>query len=155
MIIYIANNTVTYSHPLFFNLIWWHRPCIWLGTTHRIHPCNPSHYGLWVNLHFFTMCIYKHCFLPMFLLWNVVLKCLALCLITMIAARFPRLYACLACSSVQTTTCLISSPIACPQSSELCWMSIVFCFLYFCYMLHFFVTSFWLVGVKINMFGIA
>jgi len=32
--------------------------------------------------------------------WNVVLKCLALCLITTIAARFLHLYACLTCSSV-------------------------------------------------------
>ena len=43
-------------------------PCIWLGTT---YPCNPPHYGLWVwvNLHFFTMFIYKHCFLPMLLVF--------------------------------------------------------------------------------------
>jgi len=40
-----ANNTVTWSHPLLFNFIRWHRPCIWLGTA---HPCNPPHYGLWV-----------------------------------------------------------------------------------------------------------
>ena len=39
-------------------------PCIWLGTT---HPCNLPNYGLWVNLQFFMMWIYKHCFLPMLL----------------------------------------------------------------------------------------
>ena len=47
-------------------------PCTWLGTT---HPCNPSHYGLWVNLYFFTMSIYKHlivfCTCYLFLQWNV------------------------------------------------------------------------------------
>jgi len=45
-------------------------PCIWLGTT---HPCNPPQYGLEVNLHFFTICMYKHCFLPMLLVF--VIKC--------------------------------------------------------------------------------
>ena len=45
-------------------------PCIWLGTT---HPCNPPHYGLWVNLYFFTMCIYKNCLLPMLLVFAM--KC--------------------------------------------------------------------------------
>ena len=28
-------------------------------------PCNPPNYGLWVNLLFFMMCIYKLCFPPM------------------------------------------------------------------------------------------
>ena len=67
---------------------------------------QPTHYGLWVNLYFFTMCIYKHCFLPMYLFlpWNVVLKCLALCLKTIIAARFLHLYACLTCSSVHASS---------------------------------------------------
>ena len=45
-------------------------PCIWLGTT---HPCNPPNYGPWVNLHFFIMCTYKHCFLPMLLV--LAMKC--------------------------------------------------------------------------------
>jgi len=63
---------------------------------------------------------------------NVESKCLALCLITIIAARFLHLYACLTYSSVHasilhhclpTITCvmLMSSPIACPPSSVLCW----------------------------------
>jgi len=43
-------------------------------------------------------------------------------------------------------TCLISSPIACPSSSVLCWCLLRF---YSCYMLHFFVTPFWLVCVHI------
>ena len=45
-------------------------PCIWLGTT---HPCNPPQYGLWENLHFFMICMYKHCFLPVLLVF--VMKC--------------------------------------------------------------------------------
>ena len=63
---------------------------------------------------------------------NVESKCLALCLINIIAARFLHLYACLTYSSVHasilhhclpTITCvmLMSSPIACPPSSVLCW----------------------------------
>jgi len=47
-------------------------------------------------------------------------------------------------------TCLISPPIACPPSSVLCWC--LLCFLFFCYMLHFFVTSFSLVCVHIFSF---
>jgi len=94
-----ANNTVTWSHPLLFNFIRWH----WLGTT---HPCNPPHYGLWVNLRFFTICIYKLFFCPcyLFLQWNVVLKCPALCLITITDARIPHLYACLTCSSINASS---------------------------------------------------
>ena len=45
-------------------------PCIWLETT---HTCNPPHYGLWVILYFFTICMYKHCFLPLLLVF--VVKC--------------------------------------------------------------------------------
>ena len=30
---------------------------------------QPTPYGLWVKLHFFTMCICKHCFLPMLLVF--------------------------------------------------------------------------------------
>ena len=46
--------------------------------------------------------VFRPCYL--FLLWNVVLKCLALCLITIIAAYFPHLYACLTCSSVHASS---------------------------------------------------
>ena len=64
----------------------------------------------------FINIVFCPCYL--FLLWNVVLKCFALCLITIIVARFLHLYACL--------TCLISSPIACPPSSVLCWCLLCF-----------------------------
>jgi len=113
------------------------------------HPCNPPHYGLWVNLHFFTMCICNIVFCPcyLFLLWNVVLKCLALCLITIIAARFPHLYACLTCSSVHA-----SSLHALLAHHHLCYVDVYCVFYFFCYMLHFFVTSFWLVCVHIFSF---
>ena len=78
-------------------------PCIWLGTT---HPCNLPNYGLWVNL-LSSWCVFRNivfrpCYL--FLLWNVVLKCLALCLIIIIAACFLHLYACLTCSSVHASS---------------------------------------------------
>jgi len=87
----------TYNHPYTKHLNQCHlvRPCIWLGTT---YPCNPPHYDLWVNLFFFTICL--HCinivFCPcyLFLEWNV-LKCIALCLVTLVvAACFLHLCAC-------------------------------------------------------------
>ena len=106
-------------------------PCIWLGTT---HPCNPPNY-LWsvgksTFLHdvycVFINIVFHPCYL--FWLWNVVLKCLALCLITIVCCCLlsspicsPHLLIC---------TCLISSPIACPPSCVL--MSIVF-FLFLLY----------------------
>ena len=105
-------------------------PCIWLGTT---HPCNPPHHGLWVNLHLFTMCIYKHCFLPMLLVlvWNV-LKCLALCLITIIATRFLHLYACLTCSSVRASSL---HPLL--AHHHLCYVDVYCVFLFFLLFLFF------------------
>jgi len=95
-------------------------PCIWLGTT---HPCNPPNYGLWVNLLFFMMWIYKHCCPPMLLV--LAMKCCTkmsyplphsqcCCLLSSPISCLPRLLIC-------TSTCLISSPIACPPSSVLCW----------------------------------
>jgi len=39
---------------------------IWLETT---HTCNPPHYGLWVILYFFLICVYKLCFLPLLLVF--------------------------------------------------------------------------------------
>ena len=66
-------------------------PCIWLRTT---HPCNPPNYGRWVNLLFFMMCIYKHCFPPMLLVLAV--KCC-----TKMPCPLPHNHYC----------CLLSSPI--------------------------------------------
>ena len=124
-------------------------PCIQLGTT---HPCNPPHYGVWVNLHFF-MCIYKHCFLPMLLVFAM--KCC-----TKIPFPLPHNhYCCLLPSPVclphlLICTCLISSPIACPPLSVLCWCLLLFFFQYFWYMLHLFVTPFWIVCVYYCMYAI-
>jgi len=90
-----ANNTVTCSLPLLFNFIRWHHASGWEQLIHA------THYGLWVNLLFFMMCIYKHCFPPMLLVFAM--NCctsLALCLISTTAACFLHLYACLTCSSV-------------------------------------------------------
>ena len=50
----------------------------------------------------FINIVFRPCYL--FLLWNVVLKYLALCLITIIAAYFLHLYACLTCSSVHASS---------------------------------------------------
>jgi len=92
-----------YSTP-YSSTSWWHHALIWLGTT---HPCNPPHYGLWVKLHFFTICMYKHCFLPVLLVFVmkccIMMPCSSLCLKTIIAARFLHLYACLTCSSVHAS----------------------------------------------------
>jgi len=111
-----ANNT-TCSHPLLFNFIRWPHASGW---EQLIHPCNPPHYGLWVNLYFFMKCIYKHCFLTMMLLVSA-MKC------TKMPCPLPHNhYCCLLPSPIclphlLICTCLISSPTACPQSSVLCW----------------------------------
>ena len=51
--------------------------------------------------------MYKQCFLPLllylFLLWNVVLECIAVCLISLIAARFIHLYTCHTYSSAHAS----------------------------------------------------
>jgi len=105
-------------------------PCIWLRTT---HPCNPPNYGLWVNLHFFMMCIYKHCFPPMLLVFAM--KCC-----TKMPCPLPHNhYCCLLPSPIclpqlLICTCLISSPIACPPSSVICWCLLrFFIFLFLLY----------------------
>ena len=120
-------------------------PCIWLGTT---HPCNPPSYGLWVNLLFFMMCIYKHCFPPMLLVFAM--KCTKmLCPLPYnhynIAAYFLHLYACFTCSSVHASS---FHPLL--AHHHLCYVD-VYCdfFIYFGYMLLFFVTPFWIVCVHI------
>jgi len=69
--------------------------CIWLGTT---HPCNPPNYGLWVNILFFMMCIYKHCFPPMLLVFAM--KC---------CTKMPP------CLLSHDYCCLLSSPISLPH----------------------------------------
>ena len=92
-------------------------PGIWLGTT---HPCNPPKNGLWVNLIFFMMCIYKHYVPPMLLVFAM--KCF-----TNMPCLLPHnRYCCLLSSPMYLPhllicTCLISSPVACPPSSVLCW----------------------------------
>jgi len=73
----------------------------------------------------------------MFLLWNVVLKCLALCLIIIIAACLLHLYACLTCSSVHASSL---HPLL--AHHHLCYFDVdVYFFLcifsYLCDMLHF------------------
>ena len=113
-------------------------PCIWLGIT---HPCNPPYYGLWVNLHFFMMCIYKHCFLPMLLVFAM--KCCT----KMLCPLPHNHYCCLLASPkpiclphLLICTCLISSPVACPSSSVLCWCLLCFFIFAICYIslwLHF------------------
>jgi len=91
----------------------------------------------------FINIVFRPCYL--FLLWNVVLKCLALWLITIFAAYFLHLYACLTCSSVNASSL---HPLL--AHHHLCYVD-VYCvfFFYFWYMLHFFVTPFWIVCVHI------
>ena len=122
------------------------KSCMWfarrrLASAVLLYPPN---YGLWVNLLFFMMCIYKDCFPPMLLVF-VMICCTKMpcplphnhyCCLLSLPICLPHLLIC---------TCLISSPIACPPSSVLCCGL----FRFFCYMLHFFVTLFWLVCVHI------
>ena len=121
-------------------------PCIWLGTT---HPCNPPNYGLWPNLLFFMMCIYKHCFPPMLLV--LAMKCC-----TKMPCPLPHNHYC----------CLLSSPICLPHllictslhasslhpllaHHHLCYVDVYCVVFYFWYMLHFFVIPHWIVCVHI------
>ena len=50
-------------------------PCTWLKIT---HPCNSTHYGWWVNFYFFTIYMYKHCFLPLDTCFNEMMFLIAL-----------------------------------------------------------------------------
>ena len=71
------------------------------------------------------LCIYKHCFLPMLLVFAM--KCCTkmpchlpydhYCFLLPSAISLPHLLIC---------TCLISSPIPCPPSSVLCWCLLCF-----------------------------
>ena len=102
------------------------------------------------------MCIYKHCFLPMLLVFAM--KCCT----TMPCPLPHNHYCCLLPSPISIClphllicTSLISSPIACLPSGIImiiCVMLMSIAFFYFCYMLHFFVTPFWLVCVHIFSF---
>ena len=53
--------------------------------------------------------MFRPCYL--FLLWNVILTCLAFCLTTVIAACFLHLCTCLTCSSVHASSCSASQPL--------------------------------------------
>jgi len=70
------------------------------------------------NLYFFTICMYKHCFLPLlhiFVMNCLVFKCSGIGLITLIAARFLHLCACFTCSSVHlhaSTVHIACSPLS-------------------------------------------
>jgi len=39
------------------------------GDTMHLVRHNSAHYGLWVNCYFFTIYMYKHCFLPQLLVF--------------------------------------------------------------------------------------
>ena len=108
-------------------------PCIWFWTT---HPCNPPQYGLWVNLHFFMICMYKYCFLTVLLVF--VIKCC----IKMPSALPHNHYCCslplpVCLPHLLICTCLNSSPIAnaCSPSSVLCWC--LLCCFFYLYELHY------------------
>jgi len=81
----------------------------------------------------FINIVFRPCYL--FLLWNVVLKCLAVCHITNIAASSP-----ICLPHLLICTCLISSPLGCPPSSVVCWCLLRFFIFAICYIslwLHF------------------
>jgi len=61
-----VNITVTCPYPCLFNFIWWHHASGWVQLANATHPTD---YGLWVNLYFFTICMYKYCFLPLLLVF--------------------------------------------------------------------------------------
>jgi len=89
------------------------------GWEQLIHATHPNEYSLWVNLHFLMICMYKHCFLPMLLVFAM-----KYC-IKMPCSLPHNHYCCLLPSPACLThllicTCLNSSPIACPPSSVLC-----------------------------------
>ena len=109
---------------------------------------QPTQYGLWVNLVYISSrCVYKHCFPPMPLVFAM--KCctkmlcplphnhysLKLAFFTNMLASPPHLY-----MSHLFTHCL---------PTIVCVMLMSIAFFYFCYLLRFFVTPFWLVCVHI------
>ena len=107
--------------------------CIFGTLVPQVVPTPAPHYGLWINLHFFTICIYKHFFLPMLLVFTM--KCIKL------SCSLPHNHYCCSLPSpvclphLLICTCFISSPIACPPSSVLCWcLSCFFC----CFFLFYF-----------------
>ena len=108
-------------------------PCIWLETT---HTCNPPHYGLWVILYFFTICICGLCFLPLLLVF--VMKCVKMhcCL--------PHNPYCWLLSSPAHLYIINSLPIHHCLPTIICVMliSIVFCFLLFFFAVFFVVFVF-------------
>ena len=102
--------------------------------------CGQIYFSSWCV---FINIVFRPCYL--FLLWNVVLKCLALCLITIIAAYFLHLYACLTCSSVHhymphlfthclpTIICAMLMSIALFSIFDICYISLWFHFGLFVY----------------------
>jgi len=131
----ILLNAVTCSHPLLFNF---DHASGWEQLILAAHPTHCNYDGLWVNLHFFMMCIYKHCFPPMLLFVFAMEcctknKCLAICLITIIAALallLSPIYACLTCSSVHLHASSLHSLLA---HHHLCYVDVYCVFLFLLY----------------------
>jgi len=119
-----------------------------VGNKSSMHWCNPPKNGLWVNLLFFMMCIYKHYVPPMLLVFAM--KCF-----TNMPCLLPHnRYCCLLSSPMYLPhllicTCLISSPVACPPSSVLCWCLLRFVTDVFSCLPHFF---FWLAAELTTFF---
>ena len=95
---------------------------------------------------FFMMCIYKHCFPPMLLVFAM--KCCTKMHCPLphnhYCCYFLHLYACLTCSSVHASSL---HPLL--AQHHLCYADVYCVFFYFWYMLHFFVTPLWIVCVHI------
>jgi len=81
-IMFAANITVTCAYPCLFNFIWWHHASAWKQLIHATHPTMVCG---WIYISSRLVCInIVFCPCYWFLYWNVVLKCIALCLITLI-----------------------------------------------------------------------
>ena len=82
-------------------------PCIWLETT---HTCNPLHYGPWVILYFFLICMCGLCFLPLLLVFAM--KC------------------------VKMHCCLPHNPYCCSLSSPVHLLHLLICTCFTCSSAH-------------------
>ena len=78
------------------------------------------------NLYFFTICMYKHCFLPLLLVFEVKFVKMHCSLPHNPYCYFPWLLHLLVC------ICINFSSILCPPSLVLCWclLCFLFCFVY-------------------------
>jgi len=131
-LMFTANIMVIWPYPYLFNSIWWQyhlvtpSPCIWLVNNSSME-LTPLSYSPWVNLYFFTINMYKHCFLPLILV--VLMKWYCTICFQLHCSLPHNPYCCslplpYVCSlQLPICTCLNSSPIACPPP-YLCYLDV-------------------------------